>query len=78
MVCTVQEAVSYTHLMSVVGDRAVAHGREQNGFAQGELRGLIGNQLAVRPAQDAARLLAQKNAGLHGLAPVSYTHLANP
>ena len=54
--------------MGVVGDRAVAHRREQDGPPQGELRGLVGDELAVRPAQDAARLLAQKNAGLHGLA----------
>lgn len=38
------------------------------GLRRASCGGLVGDELAVRPAQDTARLLTQKDPGLHGLA----------
>ena len=55
-------------LVRVVGDRAVAHGREHDRHAQLELGRQVGYQVAVRVALDFARLFAEEGPRLHGLA----------
>ena len=53
--------------VGVVADGAVAHGGEQNGHRQLQLRRQVGTQCAVRAPPDGRRLLAQKDPRLHGL-----------
>ena len=52
----------------IVGDRAVAHGREHDRHVELELGGQIGYQTAVPVALDFARLFAEEGARLHRLA----------